>query len=335
MLIGQWLPFVGVKVPVRRFSVAQNRIDRYFCSDKAKIGYITIFAIIKTKIYRIMEIQNGPSENRAPGRRNNRAAIITGIVLIAVGFLLVSVNLNYLPHNFHRIIISWQMLLIVIGIIQLAKREVTSGIVLLLVGGFFIMPKLSSAFPNLFPWVSYNFVASYWPILLIVAGILVIAFRQSGVNVYYGHSFRQNRRDRRERREGRYRKNYNGEKEYHHDRSNSDYGPSPIDQNSVFGDKEYVVLDEVFQGGDINTVFGGMTVDLRSSSLKEGDTYLEVNVVFGGITVYVPNDWFVEFRLENVFGAIQDKRRMGEITEPSKRLIIVGKCVFGGGEIRN
>jgi len=282
-----------------------------------------------------MEVQNGPSENRPHRGRNNRAAIITGIVLIAVGFLLVSINLNYLPHNFHRIIISWQMLLIVIGIIQLSKREVTSGIVLLLVGGFFIMPKLSSAFPALFPWVGYNFVASYWPILLIVAGILVIAFRQSGIHVYHDHSFRHGRQDRRSRRERRYHKDYNGNNDYHHDRSDPNYGSSPIDENSIFGDKEYVVLDEIFQGGDINTVFGGMTIDLRNSSLKEGETYLEINVVFGGITVYVPNDWFVEFRLENVFGAVQDKRRLGEITEPSKRLIIIGKCVFGGGEIRS
>jgi len=270
-----------------------------------------------------MEIQNGPSENTPSRRRNNRPAVITGIVLIAIGFMLVSVNLNILPYNFHRIIISWQMLLIVIGIIQLSKREVTSGIVLLLVGGFFIIPKLSSAFPALFPWVKYNFIGNYWPILLIVAGILVIAFRKSGVHRCHNH------------RNHKYRKDYNGDRDYRQNNSDSNYNSSPIDENSVFGDKEYVVLDKVFQGGCINTIFGGMTVDLRNSSLKEGETYLEINVVFGGITVYVANDWLVEFRLENVFGSIQDKRRMGEIKDPSKRLIIIGKCVFGGGEIRN
>ena len=266
-----------------------------------------------------MKVQNESSENR-PGRRNNRPAIIAGIILIAVGFLLVSVNLNILPHNFNRIIISWQMLLIVIGVIQLSKREVTSGIILLLVGGFFIIPRLSSAFPALSHWIGHNFTANYWPILLIIAGILIIAFRRSGPHGNYNHSFRRHGYSH------KYSKAYN---------SGSNYNSSPIDENSVFGDKEYVVLDEVFQGGDVNVVFGGMTVDLRNSSLREGDTFLEINVVFGGVTVYVPNNWHVEFRLENVFGSIQDQRKIGEIADPSRKLIIIGKCVFGGGEIKS
>ena len=108
-----------------------------------------------------------------------------------------------------------------------------------------------------------------------------------------------------------------------------------MSEANTLGEKEYVVLDETFPGGSIKTSFGSTTIDLLNSGLNEGETILEVEVAFGGVTIYAPDNWSIEFRMENVFGGISDHRRVGKTSDTSKRLIIAGKCVFGGIEIRS
>ena len=95
------------------------------------------------------------------------------------------------------------------------------------------------------------------------------------------------------------------------------------------------MLDPEFKGGDMNAVFGGISLDLRRTNLPVGETRLEVNAVFGGITIFVPSDWYVETHLDSVFGGFKDNRVPKEPLDTTKKLIIVGSCVFGGGELRN
>ena len=96
------------------------------------------------------------------------------------------------------------------------------------------------------------------------------------------------------------------------------------------------MLEPDFKGGEINAVFGGLTLDLRHTNLAEGTSRLEVNAVFGGVTVIIPNDWFVETNIDAVFGGFEDKRQIKVTNYNSERkLVITGACVFGGGELRN
>lgn len=106
-------------------------------------------------------------------------------------------------------------------------------------------------------------------------------------------------------------------------------------KNSVFGSGDHIVLDPEFKGGELNAVFGGITLDLRRTNLPVGETMLDINAVFGGITIYVPVDWFVETHLDAVFGGFQDNRLPKEPADTTRKLIITGSCVFGGGELRN
>ena len=279
-----------------------------------------------------MEIQN--PKNSHIQRKSRSSSIIIGAIFIVVGAILIGANFDLLPNNIHRVIISWQMLLIVIGIIQLSKHNTTSGIILLLIGGFFIIPRLSYIFPAMFSWVGYNFAGNFWPLLLIVAGILIIASRRTDSG-WSGKT-----------RSRQYNRCYHNEqKEYNNYRedSNNYYqggnfhrsGFSPLNGSNLFNEKEYIVLDEIFPGGNIKTVFGETVIDLRNTSLKEGETLLNLEVVFGSVKIYVPNDWYIEFRIENVLGCIEDHRMTSATADSSKKLVIVGKCVFGGGEIRN
>lgn len=251
------------------------------------------------------------SQFSTPPRR--RSGLFFGIGLILVGAILLAINFGSLPQGMKSIIFSWQMLLIVIGIFNFRQRhQVPWGITLISVGTFFIIPKLSRVFPMYFPGVE-NFTATYWPLLLIFAGIIFLVFRYFLAD-YFDASHWKHR--------------------IHQPGNHSNsriYGS--FEKNSVFGSGEHIILDEVFKGGEINAVFGGITLDLRRTNLPEGDSFLEVNAVFGGVTLYIPGDWTVVSHVDAVFGGFEDRRRIIEPQDGSKRLIIKGACVFGGGEI--
>jgi hypothetical protein len=58
-------------------------------------------------------------------------------------------------------------------------------------------------------------------------------------------------------------------------------------------------------------------------------------VVFGGIVLYIPDNWKVESEIECIFSGIADERRFFDPATPSRRLILVGECIFSGCKIKN
>ena len=108
-----------------------------------------------------------------------------------------------------------------------------------------------------------------------------------------------------------------------------------FEKNSVFGSGEHIVLESEFEGGELNAVFGSLTIDLRKTSIKEGITHLEVNSVFGSVTIFLPQDWLIETNVDAVFGGFEDQRRQDKNIDMNRKLVITGACVFGGTELRN
>ncbi|NDP22903.1 MAG: cell wall-active antibiotics response protein [Paludibacter sp.] len=242
-----------------------------------------------------------------------------GLVLMLIGVIFLGFNFGLIPIELKSVIISWQMLLIFIGVVHLFKRRMISGVVLIFVGGFFIIPKVIHG-------IDGNFVHVYWPLLLIGAGIVILLQRVLGPK-YFSESWNNE---------------WNNHHRYHHQHRsygskhrNWESNPDGFSKNSVFGSGDHIVLDPEFKGGELNAVFGGLTLDLRRTNLPVGETRLEINAVFGGITVFVPADWLVETHLDSVFGGFQDNRMPKEPIDTTKKLIVSGSCVFGGGELRN
>jgi len=232
-----------------------------------------------------------------------------GLFLLLLGVVFLGLNFGFIPHELRHVLISWPMLLIVIGI-----------------GNFFKMPRVIEAYPAIFPGFNGDFTHIYWPLLLIAAGILIILGKIFGPK-WGWHDWNTEWQNR----------NHRHHRHYRHNRR--DYStwtnPEGFSKNSVFGSGDHIVLDPEFKGGDMNAVFGGITLDLRRTNLPVGDTVLEINAVFGGITIYVPADWYVETHLDAVFGGFQDNRMPKEPLDKTRKLIISGSCVFGGGELRN
>jgi len=258
------------------------------------------------------------NEEKNSFRSGYTRGIGLGLVLMVIGVIFLGANFGFISDKLRSILISWQMLLILLGVINLFRFRMVPAMYLIFIGGFFMIPKLVDGLQG-------NFIQVYWPFLLIGAGIVILMQHFTGPkwrndwwwrdHHHHHHHYRSNRYD-------------------HSDwsRGNNHEGFS---KNSVFGSGDHIVLDPEFKGGDLNAVFGGITLDLRRTSLPVGETILEVNAVFGGITIYVPSDWFVETHLDAVFGGFQDNRLPREPLDTTRKLIITGSCVFGGGELRN
>jgi predicted membrane protein len=104
-----------------------------------------------------------------------------------------------------------------------------------------------------------------------------------------------------------------------------------VDYRCVFGGIEQVIFEPVFKGGTLETVFGGIVLDLRHTMLPEGDTYLYVKTTCGGVEITVPEDWNIEiFPSKSVIGGVNDSRVKTPPRQSERKLIIVAECVFGG-----
>jgi len=240
---------------------------------------------------------NKPAKN--PAETSNR--FIIGILLIIAGFILILRKTTVLPepldHFIDDIIFSWQMLLIVIGVITLAGSDnKTPGIVLISVGGFFMIPELFTDF-----FRSFNF---FWPALFIVIGVVLLINSKRLVKTL----------------------NYT-----------SGSKADMIDYVNIFSGAERQLITNNFLGGKVTSIFGGGEVDLTRSSLAPGDNVIEITCIFGGTTLIIPENWNVILNVTPILGGFSDSRRIGSdvIKDTTRSLTIQGTVIFGGGELKS
>ena len=227
--------------------------------------------------------------------KDNRA--IFGLFLILFGSVLILKNLDLLPWELHRLIFSWPTLLFALGaLFFLGKKDKTAGIVLMAVGGAFMLPII-------FDW-AYNWHRLFWPVILILVGVVIIRKRNDG---------------------------------FLKDQTRSGSGTDYIDELNVFGGGEKIINSNNFKGGKITCVFGGAELNMKSAQLAEGTNVIDVFTMFGGCTLVVPSDWDVKVEISAVLGGVADKRTptTNYIIEPKKELVIKGLAILGGCEIKS
>lgn len=108
-----------------------------------------------------------------------------------------------------------------------------------------------------------------------------------------------------------------------------------IDDTAIFSGGDKVVSTKNFKGGSLTAMFGGSNIDLTTADIKDAIPVIDVFYMFGGSKIRVPQNWHIELRVTNLFGAISDKRIISENTATHKKLIIKGLIIFGGSEITN
>ncbi len=240
------------------------------------------------------------------GRHHEKStlkSVLFGVVILAVGGILAANKLGYIPENIFNILISWQSLLITIGIISLTtKKSILPGIILIIIGGGFMLPDILNLNVNVKHLVT--------PAILMVIGISIIF-----------HSILKPKH-----------KEFGGFKFEGTEELSDDY----LNEKYVFGGTNLHVKSQNFKGGKLEAIFGGGKIDLSEAVLsQEGKNILDLNLVFGGFEIIVPRDWNVVVKTTSVLGGVNVKNGISaENIDFSKELIITGNMVFGGAEIK-
>src|SRR5512133_2629409 len=91
------------------------------------------------------------TNKQTPDKHHESNRFIIGILLVIAGFILILEKTSVLPeplnHFINDIIFSWQTRVIVSGIFAMSGSDnKTHGIVLISVGGFFLIPELFTDF---------------------------------------------------------------------------------------------------------------------------------------------------------------------------------------------
>jgi len=103
---------------------------------------------------------------------------------------------------------------------------------------------------------------------------------------------------------------------------------------AVFTSIEESYAGQAFPGGEVEANFGNVTLDLRGATPPAGAARLEVNLTFGGLHLKVPNTWLVNIEgVSTHFGDVQDKRADPSSGAVEGELVIVGTVTFGNLEI--
>jgi len=236
--------------------------------------------------------------------RKNDKRFYFGIILIVLGVILILERLNLIPDVMADLLISWQMLLVGIGVLSLIGGNRTSGTILIVIGSVFMIPELVT--------VPHEIRRIYWPLILVAIGVTLL-FRHKRNPSIPGKN----------------------EPEVF---SQGDNTATYFDDFVIFGGREIFINSQQLAGGKATSIFGGIEFDLRKASLRNGGAVVDCVSVFGGCGFKIPMDWNVKNEVTTIFGAFTDKR--GETYsdryyDPSKTILIKGVSIFGGIEVKH
>ena len=230
------------------------------------------------------------------------------IVLIAIGALFLSINLEIIPGV---IGMFWPLILILVGVWRLAAargRSIAFPIVLIAIGALFFLIDLVFLLIGL---VSIGFGGIwFWPIILIAVGILIAARAIRGGR----------RRDSDARRQS------------------APFTPShggsgaiiDVDVPAVNMEGVHTTAPDFVDGkADFNVVMGKAEVDFRGATLTHKPSTLEVSVVMGQAIIHAPPEWVVQLNINTTMGETKDTRPQSARNDADPDLIINGSVVMG------
>ncbi len=247
------------------------------------------------------------SSPQMPSPRNH--SLMIAVIFILAGVVMLLDRIGLIHYNLSHILLSWPMLLIIIGLFSLKREKKNMGILLLVIGGIFLIKRILWVLPSAHAIIPLNHICGkFWPLLMIVVGVLILVNnKRKQPYVVYGQK-----------------------------QGNTAFTEAPAEgyfhKESIFSGSEHIFLSPVFRGGNIFILFGGIKLDLTHTQLPfEDQVILNVNCYFGGLELYLPQNCIVESHVQTIFGGMEDKRRYTVTdTISGNKLIITGNVIFGG-----
>jgi predicted membrane protein len=248
---------------------------------------------------------------------NNSSRIWTGLIIMFIGLVLFLRNQGF---DIPSWILSWPMLLIIIGLLVGYKRNFQGGgwLAMVLIGGFITLGKMTD----------YSFSKYYFSVAFIVLGLFLI-FKPKRLNK---KKAKANWDTNSAGFEDLNSSTQTAEGFVHGDVEDNDI----IDSVNVFGGSHQRIFSKNFKGGDVIAIFGGCDINFSQADFQDTIT-LDVVAIFGGCKIIVPPGWEVKSEVTAIFGGMDDKRTVGPLNTdlPRKILIVKGVALFGGVDIRN
>jgi len=264
-----------------------------------------------------------------PNRPHNNGKVFAGLILLAVGSLLLLRQFNFF--FFPSWIFSFPMLLIVIGVFTGIKHDFKkpTSFILIIIGLVFLSGRL-------FPW--FDLRSFIFPIVIIAFGLWLIVRRNNQHQPWKkGNDFGADpfttdnaafvpEADYTVKPEG-----YTASTEQKFAPTGDEY----LDAVAIFGGVKRIIMSKDFKGGEIVNIFGGAEIDFTRADIN-GTVTIEITQVFGGTKLVVPPHWQVRSDMAAVFAGIDDKR-FGNAGAQSadKVLILKGTSIFAGVDIRS
>lgn len=223
------------------------------------------------------------------------SSILWGVVLVAAGVILA---LNAFGITSINIFFDgwWTLIIIVPSVIGLFTNHDKGGSIIGICIGAFLLLCCQDV-------LSFDM---FWK-LLIPAAIVII-----GVNIIIS--------------------NVRGNKGTEVYKMLKDSGAPIKNATATFSGTNVNFDGEVFDGAELNAVFGGVKCDLRGAVIEK-DCVINASAIFGGIDIFVPQDLNVKIISTSVFGGVSDKNHTkNQADRPT--LYINATCLFGGVDVK-
>jgi predicted membrane protein len=221
-----------------------------------------------------------------------------GAGLVIIGLILLAGNLGFIPQQVWNVIFRWPTIFLIVAIVNLFKRKFIPTLIFTSIWAFFVLPDILPAFKA-------EELKNYWPVLLILAGLLFLNTHNKRKNMVTPEKSKEHTEDK-------------------------------IDEVAIFSGNIKRIESDNFSGGEITSIFGGSELYFNNCHLSPRGASIELVNIFGGTKIVVPRDWNVKIEVTSILGGFADKRVYLDNNVPSKNtLIIKGVTIFGGGEITN
>lgn len=115
-----------------------------------------------------------PHDIMQPSSRTTDSRLIIGLLFLILGIYFLLNNFNLIPFRLPHYLISWQTLMIAIGLLIIGTNDKKGGgITLLVLGSAFLLS-------DIFDISIGDIIRQFWPLIFVIIGVTLLVRRSQG-----------------------------------------------------------------------------------------------------------------------------------------------------------